>query len=240
MGKKGGQTTIKRQSAPLFWDIKRKEGRFIPKIHPGTHSKDHAYALGVLLRDVLKVVQNSKEGKNILNDGKIRVDNVPRYNPNFAVGLMDTIELIPSKQVFRLVPKDSSLLHPIEINEDEKHFKLVKIIRKNIVKGNKIQYGFHDGKTKISENMLQVGDTCLLKTPELEIAEHLKLSNNSLILITRGDNAGKIGRVQEIKEGTFSLPKRVIASFESKNLEIPIEMIMVIGNENENPRIKVS
>ncbi|HET9774300.1 MAG TPA: 30S ribosomal protein S4e, partial [Nitrososphaeraceae archaeon] len=66
MGKKGGQTTIKRQSAPLFWDIKRKEGRFIPKIHPGTHSKDHAYALGVLLRDVLKVVQNSNEAKNIL------------------------------------------------------------------------------------------------------------------------------------------------------------------------------
>jgi len=180
------------------------------------------------------------EAKKVLNAGKIKIDNVPRYSHNFPVGLMDIIELIPSKQFYRLVPKNSELLFPIAINENEKNLKLVKVIRKNIVRGNKIQYGFHDGKTLLSEKELKIGDSCLLKLPELEILEIFTLTENSLILIIRGDNSGKIGRVNEIKQGTFSLPKRVIASFESKTLEIPLDMIMIIGNENQEPRIIVS
>ena len=240
MGNKGGQTTLKRQSAPGFWNIRRKEGRFVPKVSPGPHSKDRSYALGVILRDVLKAVQNMNEAKKVLNAGKIKVDNVPRYSHNFPVGLMDVIELIPSKQIYRLVSKNSTIIFPIEINETEKNLKLVKVIRKNKVRGNKIQYGFHDGKTLLSEKELKIGDSCLLKLPELEIQETFTLQENSLILIIRGDNSGKIGRVNEIKQGTFSLPKRVIASFESRSLEIPLDMIMIIGNENQEPIIRVS
>src|SRR5918993_837884 len=196
MAKKGGRTTVKRQLAPTFWDINRKEGRFIQRIHPGSHSQKHAYPLGTILRDVLKVAKTMHEAKKIVDGGKVKVDNVLRYNINFAVGLMDTIELIPSKQSYRFVPKNSLLLHPIEITEEEKAIKLVKIKTKNIVKGNKIQYTFHDGKT---------------------------------------------GKIQEIKEGTFSLPKRVVILVESRILEIPIDAIMVISESNENnPKIKVS
>ena len=60
-------------------------------------------------------------------------------------------------------------------------------------------------------------------------------------ILTRGDNAGSIGKIQEIKEGTFSLPKRVIISVDSRLLEIPIDMIMVISeSDNNNPKIKVN
>ena len=31
MANKGGRTTAKRQIAPVFWDINRKQGRFILK-----------------------------------------------------------------------------------------------------------------------------------------------------------------------------------------------------------------
>jgi small subunit ribosomal protein S4e len=59
--------------------------------------------------------------------------------------------------------------------------------------------------------------------------------------LTRGDNAGSIGKIQEIKEGTFSLPKRVIMSVDSRLLEIPIDMIMVVSDPNDNnPKIKVN
>ena len=121
MTKKGGRTTVKRQLAPTFWDINRKEGRFIPRIHPGSHSQKYAYPLGTILRDVLKVAKTMHEAKKIVDEGKVKVDNVIRYNVNFAVGLMDTIELIPSKQFYRFVPKNSLLLYPIEIAEDERH-----------------------------------------------------------------------------------------------------------------------
>ena len=241
MAKKGGRSTIKRQLAPTFWDINRKEGRFIQRIHPGSHSQKYAYPLGTILRDVLKVAKTMHEAKKIVDEGKVKVDNVMRYNVNFAVGLMDTIELIPSQQFYRFVPKNSLLLIPIEITEDEKAIKLVKIKTKNIVKGNKIQYTFHDGKTVLSDNIYSVGDTCLIKLPELETIQYLKLETDCLVIITRGENAGKIGKIQEIKEGTFSLPKRVVILVESRILEIPIDALIVISESNENnPKIKVS
>ncbi|MGZ5490679.1 MAG: 30S ribosomal protein S4e [Nitrososphaeraceae archaeon] len=242
MANKGGRTTVKRQLAPVFWDINRKQGRFIVRTYPGTHAKKYAYSIGVILRDVLKVTKNMHEAKKIVNAGKVKVDNVIRYDVNFAVGLMDTIELVSSQQkVYRLVPSNSLLLFPIEISDNEKTLKLVKIKTKNIIKGGKIQYGFHDGKTVISEDLYSVGDTCLIKVPELEIIETLKLQSDCLAILTRGDNAGSIGKIQEIKEGTFSLPKRVIISVDSRLLEIPIDMIMVISErDNNNPKIKVN
>jgi small subunit ribosomal protein S4e len=242
MANKGGRTTVKRQLAPVFWDINRKEGRFIVRTDPGTHAKKYAYSIGVILRDVLKVTKNMHEAKKIVNAGKVKVDNVIRYDVNFAVGLMDTIELVSSQQkVYRLVPRNSLLLFPIEISDNEKTLKLVKIKTKNIIKGGKIQYGFHDGKTVISEDLYSVGDTCLIKVPELEIIQTLKLQSDCLAILTRGDNAGSIGKIQEIKEGTFSLPKRVIISVDSRLLEIPIDMIMVISErDNNNPMIKVN
>jgi small subunit ribosomal protein S4e len=241
MANKGGRTTVKRQLAPVFWDIHRKQGRFIVRTHPGTHAKKYAYSIGVILRDVLKVTKNMHEAKKIVNAGKVKIDNIIRYNVNFAVGLMDTIELVSSQQkVYRLVPSKSLLLSPIEISDDEKTLKLLKIKNKSIIKGNKIQYGFHDGKTVISEAIYSVGDTCLVKVPELEIIETLKLQSDCLAILTRGDNAGSIGKIQEIKEGTFSLPKRVIISVDSRLLEIPIDMIMVISELDNNPKIKVT
>ncbi len=241
MANKGGRTTAKRQLAPVFFFFFKKQGRFILWTHPGTHSKKYAYSLGVLLRDVLKVTKNMHEAKKIVDAGKVKVDNVNRYNVNFAIGLMDTIELVSSQKVYRLVPKNSLLLYPIEINDNEKILKLLKIKTKNIIKGNKIQYGFHDGKTVLSEAIYSVGDTCLVKIPELEIIHTLKLQSDCLAILTRGDNAGSIGKIQEIKEGTFSLPKRVIIRVDSRLLEIPIDMIMVVSEPNDNnPKIKVN
>ena len=239
MAHKSGKKTIKRQLAPVFWDINRKEGRFIPKTHPGTHSIDTSYPLGVLIRDLLNITNNMYEAKKIINEGKVKIDNVKRYNPNFPAGLMDTIELVPSKQTFRLVPKGSRLLHPIVIDEAEKSVKIVKVKKKVLIAGKRVQYGFHDGKTKITDKHLQVGDTCLVNLPQLDIIKHVPLEINSLVLIIRGDNVGKMGRIQEIKEGTYSLPKRVVISMESRILEIPISMIMVVGNE-DIPIIKVN
>ena len=238
MANKGGQTTVKRQLAPVFWTIKRKQGRFIPKTSPSTHSKNTSYSLSVLLRDILKIANSVREVKNILNNKGIKVDGILRYDTNFAVGLMDTIELIPAKQTYRLVPYQSKLLSPILINEEEKSLKLTKIKRKSIVRGNKIQYTFHDGKTIISEQVLKVGDTCLISLPDLKIMEHFPLSAGSMAIIIRGENSGKVGQIESIKQGTFSLPKRISISIENRSLEIPLDMVMVIGNKE--PRLKVT
>jgi small subunit ribosomal protein S4e len=67
--------------------------------------------------------------------------------------------------------------------------------------------------------------------------ETLKLENGCTVIVTNGINAGQIGHVDKIKDGTFSLPKRIDLVINDKKIEIPVRLVMVIGKEK--PVIKV-
>lgn len=237
MGKKGGDTRIKRQMAPTFWDIKRKESQFVLRVKPGPHPKRRSYPLGMVLRDVLKMAGTMREAGRVLVDGKVKVDGVVRHDANFAVGLMDVVEL-STGQIYRMVPKDSVLLDTVAIDKNESSLKLVKVTSKKTTKAKKLQYGFHDGKTLISDQKLKVGDTCVIKLPDVQIQSHIPFEKASTVLIITGENAGHIGKIDDIQDGIFSLPKRALVSFENRSVELPVEMVMVVGSDK--PVIKVS
>lgn len=237
MGKKGGDTRVKRQISPNFWAIKRKQGRFVIRVNPGPHPKQRAYPLGMVLRDLLKVARTREEADRILKSNKVKVDGIIRRDPNFAVGLMDVVELALG-EAYRMVPKNSDLLTPIGIEEAEKGMKLIKITSKTAIRENKMQYGFHDSKTLISSQNMKVGDTCVIELPEVKIKNHIAFEKDSTVLIITGENAGNIGKIEDIKDGVFSLPKRALVSFDGKSVELPVEMVMVVGADR--PVIKVN
>jgi small subunit ribosomal protein S4e len=237
MGKKGGDTRVKRQMAPTFWAIKRKESQFVVRVKPGPHPKHRAYPLGMVLRDVLKVTKTMHESEKILNEGKVKVDGIVRYDVNLAVGLMDVVELATG-QAYRMSPKNSELLTSVAIEDSEKGVKLVKVTSKTTIKGKKIQYGFHDGKTLISDQNLKVGDTCVIDLPKVQIKNHIAFEKGVTGLIITGDNAGVVGKIDDIQDGVFSLPKRALVSFDGKTVELPVEMVMVVGKDK--PVIKVN
>ena len=209
------------------------------RARPGPHPKVICYPLGILLRDVLKVGQSMDEVKRILNDGKVSVDGVVRRSTGWPVGLMDIIELIPLSQSFRLVPKDRNLLVPVPLSkQSEKSLKLVRVTLRKTIKGKKTQYGFHDGKTLIANEQYSVGDSCLIDLSNKEVKSHMKLEKGSIVLVTKGENAGATGKIEEIREGLFSLPKRTVVSFGDRSVELPVQMVMSVGVEE--PIIQVS
>jgi small subunit ribosomal protein S4e len=238
MAKKGGDTRVKRQMAPVFWDIRRKESQFVLSVKSGCHSKERAYPIGIVLRDVLKLAGTMHEAERIVNTRKVKIDGITVKDVNFAVGLMDVIEFVSAGQSYRLVPKNSELLVPLSISDEEKTQKLVKVTKKVTIRGNKLQYSFHDGKTLISDQKFLVGDSCLLQIPDTKINKHIKFAKGCMVLVTRGENAGSIGKVDDIKDGIFSLPKRALISFSDRSIELPVELVMAIGDER--PIIKVS
>ncbi len=238
MAKKGGDKRTKRQLAPAFWDIKRKEGQFIVRTNPGGHPKGRSYPLGIFLRDVIKVVKTMNEAEKILNHAKVKVDGFPRYDTNYPVGLMDIVELVGTElQLYRLVPKDSRILSYVNIDESERNLKPLKIKTKHLVENNAIQYGSHDGKTFLSEEKYSVGDTVVFDLKNKKIIQEIKIEPGNLVLITSGENAGIQGKIGEIKQGTFSIPRRVVLDLESRSVELPTDMVMAIGQES--PVIKV-
>ena len=229
MAKKGGDKRLKRQLAPRFWQVNRKSVRFILNTMPGPHTRKFSYPIGVVLRDLLHVCSNIREVKRSLNKGLISVDGKMIRHPNFPIGLMDTLEIKPSNQSYRFVPSNGIPLFPIKINSDEKNVKLEKIKSKVTSKENLYQYCLHDGRTFLSKESYNVNDTCLVDLPKFGIKNHVQLKEGCTVIVTRGENAGNIGKVEEIKTGSFSLPKRVLVSMGEKTVELPIDIVMAIG-----------
>lgn len=229
MGKKGGGMKLKRQLAPPFWEVNRKKPRFILKPRPGTHSARYSYPLGVVLRDILKKTSTNRETILVLNEGKIKVDGKVIRDTHHGVGLMDVVEISPSGETYRFVPQNGMPLHPLAIKKEEKDLKLLKITSKVLVKKGFTQYGFHDGKTLVSKEVYKVGDTCLVGLPEIVVKQHFELKKGAATVIIRGENAGSVGQIEEIKSGQFSLPKRSLISINERVVESPVSIVMAIG-----------
>ena len=224
-----GSKKLKRQMAPKFWGITRKEKRFVITVKPGPHKKSQAIPTAVFLRDTLKIVTSLREAKASTYSGKVKVDGVVRKSLHHAIGLMDVVELENVSDIYRLVPTEEKMLKPIRINESEKSKKLVTVTSKTTINKEKLQIGFHDGRSIISDSKVNIGDTCLIQIPDVKILEIIKLEVGSQGLVTRGNNVGQIGKIEAMEEGTFILPKRVILTLEDRKIEIPADIIMPIG-----------
>ena len=231
MGSIAGSKKLKRQMAPLFWGINRKNKRFAITVTPGSHPKNRSIPAAVLLRDVLNVVTTLREAKSVIYNGKVNVDGIIRKSLHHSIGLMDVIELQGISDVYRLVPTHGHILQPIKIDSSEKSKKIVKVTSKTTTKGKKIQLGFHDGRTIIADNNVNVGDSCLIQIPEQKILDVIKLEKDSLVIVTRGANTGQIGHINNINEATFTLPKRINLTVNKKKFEMPSDLVIVIGKE---------
>ncbi len=229
MGSISGSKKLKRQMAPQFWGITRKDKRFVITTRPGAHKKHHSIPTAVFLRDMLKIVTSLREAKASIYSGKVRIDGVVRKSLHHAIGLMDVVELENVSDIYRLVPTEGRLLKPIKIDESEKSKKLAVVTGKTTIGKGRTQIGFHDGRSIISDTQVSVGDACLISVPSQEIIQVIKLEAGCQGLVTRGINAGQTGRIESIEEGTFILPKRVVVALGERKIEIPADIIMPIG-----------
>ena len=116
MVKIAGSKKLKRQMAPLFWGITRKDKRFVVTIKPGSHARNVSIPSAVFLRDTLKIVNTLREAKFAIYGGKVTVDGIKRKSLHHGIGLMDVIELDGLSEIYRLVPKNGILLKQITID----------------------------------------------------------------------------------------------------------------------------
>lgn len=232
-----GSKKLKRQMAPLFWGIARKEKRFVITAKPGPHPKHESIPVAVFLRDTIKIVKTLREAKSAIYDKRVKIDGVVRKSLHHGIGLMDVIELQNMDAVYRLVPKGGMPLAPISINPEEKAKKLCRVISKSTIRGGKIQIGFHDGRTMISDADARLGDTCVVQVPDQKILDTIRLEVGAQVIVTRGTNAGQVGTIEKIEPGTFILQKRALVALGERKIEIQTDNTMVIGRDQ--PAIQV-
>ena len=140
---------MKRLAAPRSWPLKRKENVFTTKQRPGSHSVEESVPAALMLRDILKVCDTSREAKRIVGNRDLLVDGKPVRSIKAPVGIMDVVSIPAMDLYYRVVLSDKGKITVVPITKDEASWKLAMIEDKTKVAGGKIQINFHDGRNII-------------------------------------------------------------------------------------------
>lgn len=220
----------KRLTAPKTWKIKRKELAWTTPLSPGPHSKEQALPLIVLIRDVLGLARNKKEVKALLDQGEIKIDGKVRKKLDFPVGVLDSVSI--GDNDYRVVISRGKI-QGIPVDDVSK--KIVKIEKKK-KEGDKFQYGFHDGKTIISEEEFLKGNSLLLKLPEKEVSKEIPLEEGVKTFVYKGSHKGKIAEVLNIRKMGVEKDK-VVLKHNGDQFETLLKYVIAVGKKE--PLVKL-
>ena len=231
MAKMGSRKHLKRYKAPKSWPIHPKEDTWTVKPSAGSHAIIDSIPLTLVIRDILKLADNTREAKRIINSGNVLVDGRIVKDYKFPVGFMDIVEIPKTGESYRVLLDRKGRLQLDSI--DDNNSKLCKIVNKTTIKGGKTQLNLHDGKNVIiDEDDYSVGDVISLKVPEQEINEAFALAEGATVLVTGGKHTGELGTVTEIIENQSSNPNTIIIQNSAKDDFLTLkDYAFVVGNE---------
>ncbi len=207
---------LKRLNAPDFWQMRKKEKKYIVSPSPGPHPKHACIPLGMLLRDYLGYARTMKEARFILNAGYVKVDGCTRKEKNFPVGLMDILSI--GNERFVVLPGKSGFY----LRKTGMNTKLAKIVKKMSIKKGRMQIGFHDGKNIITDMKdLKTGSVAVFDFVGRKITGVVEMNKGSRVIITSGKKMGHVGKVEKIIITRNSQENKVVVNFGGLKLMIP-------------------
>ncbi len=224
----------KRVASPISWPITKKTHAWVIGANAGAHSKETGIPLLVVVRDMLKIANNSREAKRIINEGNVYVDGIARTNYKYITGLFDIISL-PGLNVYYRILLDVNNRFKL-FNESPDAKKLCRINNKTIVRKGTVQLNLHDGNNIIASNEYNTFDMIMLSLPDRKIIKQIGYKPGNLALIVGGEHSGEIGKIKQIRKVRSSGANMVVLSNE-KDFETIEDYVFVIGETT--PEIKV-
>ena len=211
--------------APKSWPIYRKGTKYV--VRPRVDIERGIPVL-IVLRDMLKIVQNRKEAKRAIHRKHILLNNKPVNNDKDSVLLFDVITLTPLKKSYRLGLAKNQKIEINEIKEKESNYKTAKIIGKKMLKGKKIQLNLSDGRNFLSNIPCNIGDSVLINFKEKKIEKCVLLREGSQVFIFAGKHTGERGIIEKID----SEKRMVRLDVDKKLINVLIKQIMAV-NKND-------
>jgi small subunit ribosomal protein S4e len=196
---------MKRLVAPKSWGISRKTNKWVAKPRAGPHPVESSVPLLVVLRDMLKLCDNSREAKHIISSRGILIDGRIVTDEKFAVGFMDVVTISKIGNNYRMSLDTHGRLKLTAITPDEAKIKLVRIEDKIVLPKGKFQINLHDGRNIVlAKNQYKTGDVLKIELPSQKILKQIPLKEGSLALLIAGSHPGSLVTVQsfEIKQGS--------------------------------------
>ncbi|MEA3324122.1 MAG: 30S ribosomal protein S4e [Euryarchaeota archaeon] len=217
----------KRLSMPKTWNIQRKAHKWAVKASPGPHSGLKSIPLLLVIRDVMKLANSSREAKKILHDGNILVDGVVRRDSKFPVGVFDVIAIPKIDLSYRVFLDEKQRLSLRKVSDPA--VKLCKITDKTIVKGGNTQLNLHDGSNIISdEYSYHSSDSVILSLPERKVVKHITYKPGSLALVIGGAHSGELATIEGVRKTQSAMPN-MTSLHSSYDFETIEDYVFVVG-----------
>ena len=224
----------KRISAPKSWSLARKEHYWVSKTSPGPHSYERSIPLILLIRDILNFVDNRREARIILNEGKILLNGRARKNEKHPVGAFDILSIPLTDTHYRVLPDSKGRMMLTKINGEDAKDRLCKISNISIVKNGKRQLNFHDGSNILVTDDIdyKATDSIILNLSDNQILGRYKFQEGSYIMVIGGKHSGEIGSIEKIRIVSSSLPNVIsFKNAEGNLIETIQDYIFVVGEE---------
>jgi small subunit ribosomal protein S4e len=226
---------IKRMAAPKSWAVPRKTSHWITKPSPGPHGTQESMPLLAVVRDMLKLCDNSREARFIIGSRTISVDGKIVTDYKFPVGLMDVVTVLKTKQSFRMLIDYKAKLQLIPIDDSEKDWKLARVDDKKVVRKGKVQLNMHDGRCiLLPKDQYSTGDVLKIELPSQKIMKAFKLDKGSIAFLVGGSHPGSVQIIESYQIKRGSAPNLVTFK---EGFETVKENVFVIGDKV--PEIKL-
>jgi len=190
--------------------------------------------LNVLLRNKLKIALTAREAKMIIlaKDGNIAIDGKVRKDYKFPVGFMDVITLLKTKTNYRLLYDCKGRFGLAKISPSEAEFKLCRVKRRAMDPKGIPYIVTHDGRTlRFPNPLIKVNDTVKLNLRTNEIATSFKFEIGAKVMITGGNNIGRVGSIQRLEQHPGSYEIVHIKDENGLEFSTRLQNVFVIGTK---------
>jgi small subunit ribosomal protein S4e len=232
---------MKRVAAPKRWFLGKLNGLYATRPSPGPHKLRECIPLNVLLQQRLKYALSRDEARKIVKDkeGLIKVDGKIRRDPRFPLGIMDVVTIEKTNEHFRILLDVKGRFQPHRVKAEEAQFKLCKVVKKFIGK-SKIPYiTTHDGRTLRFPNPdIQKNDSVKLNLSTGKIDAVVKFVNGATVMLTGGNNIGRIGVLQSIEHHPGSYEMVNVKDANGKTFTTRLSNVLCLG-DGTNPAISL-
>jgi len=165
----------------------------------------------------------------------IRVDGKVRRDPRFPLGMMDVVTIEKTNENFRILLDCKGRFLPHRIEQKEAAFKLCKVLQKRIGKAKVPHIVTHDGRTiRFPHPDVQINDSIKLNLETGEIMGIVKFQNNAIVLLTGGNNIGRIGVLQSLEKHPGSFEIAHIRDASGNAFSTRLGNVMVIGDSKSS------
>ena len=206
---------LKRLMAPQSWAVGRKKTKFVTR--PRGYLKT-GLPISLLLTEFLNLVETRKEVKRIVQDGKITIDGRVIKDERRPLVLMCSVQ-IEGVGSYRLLLNKRGKLCLKKITTKSANRKFCKVTSKQAVKSDKIQLGFHEGTSVLTDsNEIRTNDTVVLNTSKKNIDTHLKFEKGSRVFLIGGSGVGNAGTLEMTSPKTAVRINDSIMETDKKNI----------------------